>query len=123
MTKNSFAFVKGKPIVDVRLFGQIVLDQRLLVDSGADSVVISPEVCESLGWHYLGEKSVVVPGHIHQAPVYQGEIEFLNHRKTVMVLGQEIPQLESLDGLLGREFLDDYVVCFEEGERVTFEKR
>ncbi len=62
-----------------------------------------------------------MPGGIIKAPVYEGVIEFENIKRMVKIMGFEIPVIEYVDGLLGRQFLDLFEVCFNGGRRVSFE--
>ena len=122
MTKTSFALVNKRPVVEVILHGEVELTLDLLVDTGSDMVTVPEGLCQELGWEPLGERKIVVPGCSYAVPLFRGEIEFLGLRREVSVMGVSLPGLQNIDGLLGREFLDHFKVCFIEGERVTFER-
>jgi len=121
MTKTSFAFYQGKPIVEVKLHGLEPLRLKMIVDTGADLVTAPPWIVKRMEWSKIKQQFVVVPGARIEVSIYAGEIEFQEVRRKVNVMAIEIPGLRIVDGLLGREFLDLFEVCFTGGQQVSFE--
>ena len=120
MTKTSFVFSKGKPVVEAVVHGRVSFNMLMIVDTGADLVTAPPKVCRQLGWKELNWREIVVPGSRIEVPIYAGDIEFVGHRKRVEVMAVDLPGFTVADGLLGREFLDHFIVSFECGKQVSF---
>ena len=120
MKKVRFPYFDNKPIVTVRIRGNTTVDLVVLVDSGADYCTAPREVCELLELNFIEEREIIVPGGTIFAPVYEGVVEFCEIEKNVKIIGIDMPLRANIGGLLGREYLDDFEVCFVKGKNVVF---
>ena len=122
MTKRRYPYSDGKPIITVRLEGRYSISLRVLVDTGADNCAAPPELCEFLELEKLQDKEIIIPGGILLVPTYEGVMAFEEIYKKVKIIGVDIPPRAEIDGLIGREFLDDLRVCFENGKEMVIER-
>ena len=118
--KRSFVYYRNKPIIKIISHGTTTFALYMLVDTGADYVSVPPLICERLGWPRLGSRQVVVPGRQIEVPFYKGVIEFGKLRRSLTIMAVDLPGFDYVDGLLGREFIDLFEVCFRGGERLSF---
>lgn len=121
MMRTRFAYFQGKPVVEVELHGRHPITLKMIVDSGADLITVPPRICRRLGWKELRKQEIVVPGARISVPIYAGDVELENVRMEVKVMAMDLPGFRTAEGLLGREFIDHFEVCFKGGEQVSFE--
>ena len=118
MTKKRYPYSDGKPIITVRLEGKYSVGLRVLVDTGADNCSAPKDICEFLKLKKLKEKEIIIPGGTLFVPMYEGLLVFDDIQKKVKIVGVDIPPRARIDGLMGREFLDDLKVCFINGKEI-----
>jgi predicted aspartyl protease len=114
----------GAPVVvEVRLNGVVL---SLLLDTGAERTLISPEAIARAGLPLEGGTPVVLTGvtgsaaatlltlpHLDVAGVRLGPLPVVVHEMP----GESGTESEPLDGLLGRDLLDAFMIMVDPGSR------
>ena len=114
-------FVPGRPIlVDARINGGRSV--RLILDTGASATVISPRTLSALGVDMSGARPTEVKGVTGTASARVVFIESIEvgaaKAGPLWVISHDAAMLQG-DGLLGRNFLDQFKVTIDTRERVV----
>jgi hypothetical protein len=120
--ETSIRFVPGQRIlVDVRVNGNA--DAKLLLDTGSDKTIISPRALQAAGVRIAGPSTTAeVTGATGSAPMQFVQIESLEvgeARVGRMAVGSQNLPVEGADGVLGRDFLDQFNVSIDSGKGVV----
>jgi len=116
-------FVPGQRImVDVRINGNA--DARLLLDTGADRTLISPRALQAAGVRLAGPSAtgqiVGATGSERIQFVIVDSLEIGDARVGRMPVGSySLPATDAGDGLLGRDFLDQFNVNIDSSRGVV----
>ena len=120
-TLTRIPFVPGSPIlVDARINGGRSV--RLILDTGASATVISPRTLSALGVDMSGARPTEVKGVTGTASARVVFIESIEvgaaKAGPLWVISHDAAMLQG-DGLLGRNFLDQFKVTIDTRERVV----
>ena len=103
-----FRYRQGKPILPVRIMGEIVVEAIGIFDSGADFCTAPRDVCEELKLKRSGEQEIFIPGGTRVVPVFRGVIGVGKVEKEVEVMGIELHPKLNIDCLIGRNFFHEF---------------
>jgi len=108
-------FTKGQPIiVDATLNGRT--SAKLILDTGADRTVISPRVLETAGVPLTQGPPGQIRGATGTASVQGAALDSLEvggaRVSELVVIAHDIEE-RTVDGLLGRDFLDQFKVSID----------
>jgi hypothetical protein len=120
--ETSIRFVPGQRIlVDVRVNGNA--DAKLLLDTGSDKTIISPRALQAAGVRLAGPTTTAeVAGATGSAPmqfVFVDTLEVGEARVGRLAVGSQNLPVEGADGVLGRDFLDQFNVSIDSGKGVV----
>jgi hypothetical protein len=120
--ETSIRFIPGQRIlVDVRINGNA--DAKLLLDTGSDKTLISPRALQAAGVRITGPTTTAqVSGATGSAPmqfVIVDSLEVGEARVGRMSVGSQDLPVEGGDGVLGRDFLDQFNVNIDSGKGVV----
>jgi hypothetical protein len=120
--ETTIRFIPGQRImVDVRINGNA--DARLMLDTGADRTLISPRALQAAGVRLTGPSTTAeVTGAMGSGQMQFIVIESLEvgeARVGRMPVGSGILPPDVGDGLLGRDFLDQFNVNIDSGKGVV----
>lgn len=115
-------FTPGQPImVTARINGGGTT--QLLLDTGAQGTVISPTALAALGVSYRNAVRGSIKGVTGDAPVLAVRIESIEVEGArfgpLMVVSHDAGLGSGRDGLLGRDFLDNFIVTIDSNARVV----
>jgi hypothetical protein len=115
-------FIPGQPImVTARINGGGTT--QLLLDTGAQGTVISPTALAALGISYRNAVRGSIKGVTGDANVLAVRIESIEVEGArfgpLMVVSHDAGLGSGRDGLLGRDFLDNFVVTIDSNARVV----
>jgi Aspartyl protease/Domain of unknown function (DUF4124) len=115
-------FVPGQPImVTARINGGGTT--QLLLDTGAQGTVISPTALAALGISYRNAVRGSIKGVTGDANVLAVRVESIEVEGArfgpLMVVSHDAGLGSGRDGLLGRDFLDNFVVTIDSSARVV----
>jgi predicted aspartyl protease len=116
------AFTPGQPImVNARINGGG--NTQLLLDTGAQGTVISPTALAALGISYRDAVRGSIKGVTGDANVLAVRVESIEVEGArfgpLMVVSHDAGLGSGRDGLLGRDFLDNFVVTIDSANRVV----
>jgi predicted aspartyl protease len=120
--ETSIRFVPGQRImVDARINGGA--EAKLLLDTGADKTLVSPRALQAAGVRITGPTTTAeVAGATGTAPmqfVFIDSLEVGEARVGRMAVGSHNLPIEGADGVLGRDFLDQFNVSIDSGKGVV----
>jgi hypothetical protein len=120
--ETSIRFVPGQRImVDVRINGNA--EAKLLLDTGSDKTIISPRALQAAGVRIAGPTTTAeVAGATGSAPmqfVFVDSLEVGEARVGRMSVGSQNLPLEGADGVLGRDFLDQFNLSIDASKGVV----
>jgi hypothetical protein len=115
-------FTPGQPImVSARINGGGTT--QLLLDTGAQGTVISPTALAALGVNYRNAVRGSIKGVTGQADVLAVRIESIEVEGArfgpLLVVAHDAGLGSGRDGLLGRDFLDNFIVTIDSAARVV----
>ena len=115
-------FTPGQPImVNARINGGG--NTQLLLDTGAQGTVISPTALAALGISYRDAVRGSIKGVTGDANVLAVRVESIEVEGArfgpLMVVSHDAGLGSGRDGLLGRDFLDNFVVTIDSANRVV----
>ncbi|HEY7039911.1 MAG TPA: aspartyl protease family protein [Methylomirabilota bacterium] len=115
-------FTPGQPIiVNARINGGG--NTQLLLDTGAQGTVISPTALAALGISYRDAVRGSIKGVTGDANVLAVRVESIEVEGArfgpLMVVSHDVGLGSGRDGLLGRDFLDNFVVTIDSANRVV----
>jgi Aspartyl protease/Domain of unknown function (DUF4124) len=115
-------FTPGQPIiVNARING--AGNTQLLLDTGAQGTVISPTALAALGINYRDAVRGSIKGVTGDANVLAVRVESIEVEGArfgpLMVVSHDAGLGAGRDGLLGRDFLDNFVVTIDSANRVV----
>jgi len=114
-------FTPGQPImVSVRING--ATPATLMLDTGATRTVINPKVLESVGVNYRDAQRGSIRGVTGEAPVLAVRVESIEAsgaRSGPLVVVSHDTGFGQGDGLLGRDFLDQFSVNIDNAAGVV----
>ncbi|HEY7203156.1 MAG TPA: aspartyl protease family protein [Methylomirabilota bacterium] len=115
-------FTPGQPImVNARING--AGNTQLLLDTGAQGTVISPTALAAIGISYRDAVRGSIKGVTGDANVLAVRIESIEVEGArfgpLMVVSHDAGLGSGRDGLLGRDFLDNFVVTIDSANRVV----
>jgi hypothetical protein len=115
-------FVPGQRIlVDVRINGSA--DAKLMLDTGSDKTLISPRALQAAGVRIAGPTTTAeVAGATGSAPmqfVLVDSLEVGEARVGRMSVGSQDIPVEGADGVLGRDFLDQFNLNIDSSKGVV----
>jgi len=115
-------FVPGQPImVNARINGGG--STQLLLDTGAQGTVISPTALAALGISYRNAVRGSIKGVTGNADVLAVRIESIEVEGArfgpLLVVSHDAGLGSGRDGLLGRDFLDNFIVTIDSAARVV----
>jgi hypothetical protein len=115
-------FTPGQPImVTARINGGGTT--QLILDTGAQGTVISPNALAALGVSYRGAMRGSIKGVTGDADVLAVRIDSIEVEGArvgpLMVVAHDAGLGSGRDGLLGRDFLDNFVVTIDSNARVV----
>ena len=115
-------FTPGQPIiVNARINGGG--NTQLLLDTGAQGTVISPTALAALGINYRNAVRGSIKGVTGDADVLAVRVESIEVEGArfgpLMVVSHDAGLGPGRDGLLGRDFLDNFVVTIDSANRVV----
>ena len=121
-SETSIRFVPGQRImVDVRINGNA--EAKLLLDTGSDKTLISPRALVAAGVRITGPTTTAeVAGATGSAPmqfVFVDSLEVGEARVGRMSVGSQNLPIAGADGVLGRDFLDQFNVNIDSGKGVV----
>lgn len=119
--ETSIRFVPGQRImVDVRINGNA--EARLLLDTGSDKTLISPRALQAAGVRITGPTTTAevagATGSGQMQFVFVDSLEVGEARVGRMPVGSQNLPVEGGDGVLGRDFLDQFNVSIDSGKGV-----
>jgi len=115
-------FTPGRPImVSARINGGGTT--QLILDTGAQGTVISPTALAALGVSYRNAARGSIRGVTGETSVLAVRIESLEVEGArfgpLMVISHDAGLGSGTDGLLGRDFLDNFIVTIDSSSRVV----
>jgi hypothetical protein len=115
-------FTPGRPImVNARINGGGTT--QLILDTGAQGTVISPTALAALGISYRNAARGSIRGVTGETNVLAVRIESLEVEGArfgpLMVISHDAGLGSGTDGLLGRDFLDNFIVTIDSSSRVV----
>jgi Aspartyl protease/Domain of unknown function (DUF4124) len=114
-------FTPGQPImVSVRING--ATPATLMLDTGATRTVINPKVLESIGVNYRDAQRGTIRGVTGEAPVLAVRVESIEAsgaRSGPLLVVAHDTGFGQGDGLLGRDFLDQFSVNIDNAAGVV----
>ncbi|HEX7788545.1 MAG TPA: aspartyl protease family protein [Methylomirabilota bacterium] len=115
-------FTPGQPIiVNARINGSG--NTQLLLDTGAQGTVISPTALAALGINYRDAVRGTIKGVTGDADVLAVRVDSIEVEGArvgpLMVVSHDAGLGAGRDGLLGRDFLDNFVVTIDSANRVV----
>ena len=115
-------FTPGRPImVNARINGGG--STQLILDTGAQGTVISPTALAALGVSYRNAARGSIRGVTGETSVLAVRIESLEVEGArfgpLMVISHDAGLGSGTDGLLGRDFLDNFIVTIDSSNRVV----
>ena len=115
-------FIPGRPIVvNARINGSG--SAQLILDTGAQGTVISPTALAALGVSYRNAARGTIRGVTGETSVLAVRIENLEVEGArfgpLMVISHDAGLGSGTDGLLGRDFLDNFIVTIDSSNRVV----
>ncbi|MGH7304954.1 MAG: aspartyl protease family protein [Candidatus Rokuibacteriota bacterium] len=118
----SVRFVPGQRIlVDVRINGNA--EAKLLLDTGSDKTLISPRALVAAGVRITGATTTAevtgATGSTQMQFVFVDSLEVGEARVGRMSVGAQNLPVEGGDGVLGRDFLDQFNVSIDSGKGVV----
>jgi len=120
--ETSIRFIPGQRIlVDVRINGNA--EAKLLLDTGSDKTLISPRALVAAGVRLTGPTTTAqVSGATGSAPmqfVFVDSLEVGEARVGRMSVGAQDMPVTGGEGVLGRDFLDQFNVSIDSGKGVV----
>jgi len=120
--ETSIRFVPGQRIlVDVRINGNA--EAKLLLDTGSDKTIISPRALQAAGVRIAGPTTTAevagATGSAQMQFVFVDSLEVGEARVGRMSVGAQNLPVEAADGVLGRDFLDQFNVSIDSGKGVV----
>ena len=121
-SETSIRFIPGQRIlVDVRINGNA--EAKLLLDTGSDKTLISPRALVAAGVRLTGPTTTAqVSGATGSAPmqfVFVDSLEVGEARVGRMSVGAQDMPVTGGEGVLGRDFLDQFNVSIDSGKGVV----
>jgi hypothetical protein len=115
-------FIPGRPIVvNARINGSG--SAQLILDTGAQGTVISPTALAALGVSYHNAARGTIRGVTGETSVLAVRIDNLEVEGArfgpLMVISHDADLGSGSDGLLGRDFLDNFIVTIDSSNRVV----
>jgi hypothetical protein len=115
-------FIPGRPIVvNARINGSG--SAQLILDTGAQGTVISPTALAALGVSYRNAARGTIRGVTGETSVLAVRIENIEVEGArfgpLMVISHDAGLGSGTDGLLGRDFLDNFIVTIDSSNRVV----
>jgi len=115
-------FTPGRPImVSARINGSGTT--QLILDTGAQGTVISPTALAALGISYRNAARGSIRGVTGETSVLAVRIESLEVEGArfgpLMVISHDAGLGSGTDGLLGRDFLDNFIVTIDSSSRIV----
>jgi hypothetical protein len=115
-------FIPGRPImVSARINGSGTT--QLILDTGAQGTVISPTALAALGISYRNAARGSIRGVTGETSVLAVRIESLEVEGArfgpLMVISHDAGLGSGTDGLLGRDFLDNFIVTIDSSSRIV----
>jgi hypothetical protein len=120
--ETSVRFVPGQRIlVDVRINGNA--EAKLLLDTGSDKTLISPRALQAAGVRITGPTTTAeVTGAMGSGQmqfVFVDSLEVGEAKVGRMSVGAQNIPVEGGDGVLGRDFLDQFNVAIDSGKGIV----
>jgi aspartyl protease/uncharacterized protein DUF4124 len=120
--ETSIRFVPGQRImVDVRINGNA--EAKLLLDTGSDKTLISPRALQAAGVRITGPTTTAevagATGSGQMQFVFVDSLEVGEARVGRMSVGSQNMPVEGGDGVLGRDFLDQFNVSIDSAKGVV----
>jgi aspartyl protease/uncharacterized protein DUF4124 len=120
--ETSIRFVPGQRImVDVRINGNA--EAKLLLDTGSDKTLISPRALQAAGVRIAGPTTTAevagATGSGQMQFVVVDSLEVGEARVGRMSVGSQNLPIDGADGVLGRDFLDQFNVNIDAGKGVV----
>jgi len=120
--ETSIRFIPGQRImVDARVNGNA--DAKLLLDTGSDKTIISPRALQAAGVRIAGPTTTAevagATGSAQMPFVVIDSLEVGEARVGRMPVGSQNLPVEGADGVLGRDFLDQFNVAIDSGKGVV----
>ena len=121
-SETSIRFVPGQRImVDVRINGNA--EAKLLLDTGSDKTLISPRALQAAGVRIAGPTTTAevagATGSGQMQFVFVDSLEVGEARVGRMSVGSQNLPIDGADGVLGRDFLDQFNVNIDAGKGVV----
>jgi Aspartyl protease/Domain of unknown function (DUF4124) len=121
-SETSIRFVPGQRImVDVRINGNA--EAKLLLDTGSDKTLISPRALQAAGVRIAGPTTTAevagATGSGQMQFVVVDSLEVGEARVGRMSVGSQNLPIDGADGVLGRDFLDQFNVNIDAGKGVV----
>ena len=120
--ETSIRFLPGQRImVDVRINGNA--EAKLLLDTGSDKTLISPRALQAAGVRIAGPTTTAevagATGSGQMLFVFVDSLEVGEARVGRMSVGSQNLPIDGADGVLGRDFLDQFNVSIDSGRGVV----
>jgi Aspartyl protease/Domain of unknown function (DUF4124) len=120
--ETSIRFPPGQRImVDVRINGNA--EAKLLLDTGSDKTLISPRALQAAGVRIAGPTTTAevagATGSGQMQFVFVDSLEVGEARVGRMSVGSQNLPIDGADGVLGRDFLDQFNVNIDAGKGVV----
>ena len=120
--ETSIRFPPGQRImVDVRINGNA--EAKLLLDTGSDKTLISPRALQAAGVRIAGPTTTAevagATGSGQMQFVFVDSLEVGEARVGRMSVGSQNLPIDGADGVLGRDFLDQFNVSIDSGRGVV----
>ena len=120
--ETSIRFVPGQRIhVDVRVNGNA--EAKLLLDTGSDKTIISPRALQAAGVRIAGPTTTAevagATGSAQMQFVVVDSLEVGEARVGRMTVGSQNVPVDGVDGVLGRDFLDQFNVNIDSSKGVV----
>jgi hypothetical protein len=120
--ETSIRFLPGQRImVDVRINGNA--EAKLLLDTGSDKTLISPRALQAAGVRIAGPTTTAevagATGSGQMQFVFVDSLEVGEARVGRMSVGSQNLPIDGADGVLGRDFLDQFNVSIDSGRGVV----
>ena len=116
--ETSIRFTPGQRIlVDVRINGSA--DAKLMLDTGSDKTIISPRALQAAGVRLVGPTAPEIAGATGTGPLQFVSVDSLEvgeARVGQMAVGAQNLPIDGMDGVLGRDLLDQFKVAIDSGK-------
>jgi clan AA aspartic protease len=109
------------PVIKIKISGpKKAKEVDALLDTGASTTTITPELCEELSLEKIAETPVVTASNTEIVGLYKSKIIFVGIPFETYVASCKIPKEHPIRVLIGRDLMQFFKIVFD-GPKVTIE--